>query len=348
MFQDTLRDEFDAADGIRDNAGPCRRGELSRSPSSFISDGMQVSANGRARLLSPLRYPGAKRQLIPMFDLLLRNRFTTTFIEPFAGGASVSLHVAANGLADRVVIGEADPMLYYFWQIACFDTDWLIEQVETVEVSLSAWDRFRDRSDLTPRGQALACLFLNRTSFSGILDRRAGPIGGRAQQSAYNLACRFPRVELARRLRLVGELTKAGRLALVCMGDYEDTVTEALESYGSDGAFVYMDPPFFAKASRLYRRSFALEDHRRLARYVMGLRAPWVLSYDHHPVIEDLYSVPLIRLPGEPPDSGRLRHHLTTRTLHYTAHSRRGSGDEFLVTNLPNLPDAIDPRCEHD
>jgi DNA adenine methylase len=249
-------------------------------------------AKGSVRLLSPLRYPGAKRQLIPLFDELLRRRAVSTFVEPFAGGASVSLHVAANGLADRVVLGEADPLVYHFWQTACFDTDWLINQVETVDVSLETWDRLRASDDETSRGQALACLFLNRTSFSGILHRRAGPIGGRAQRSAYGLGCRFPREELARRLRLVGQLADNGRIAAVYLADYEATVAKALAEYSSEGAFIYLDPPFFAKAATLYRKSFALEDHHRLARYLTDLNEPWLLSYDDHPVIQNLY------LPG--------------------------------------------------
>ncbi len=137
MFQDVQRQEIDPA---QDTLSICRSGSREategRSPANFACDLMQTSADGHARLLSPLRYPGAKRQLIPMFDALLRDRPASTFIEPFAGGASVALHVAANGLADRVVLGEADPLVYHFWETACFDTDWLIKQVETVEVSL--------------------------------------------------------------------------------------------------------------------------------------------------------------------------------------------------------------------
>jgi DNA adenine methylase len=308
--------------------GPCGRDEA-------VQPLLPRSPKGSVRLLSPLRYPGAKRQLIPLFDELLRYQAVSTFIEPFAGGASVSLHVAANGLADRVVLGEADPLVYHFWQTACFETDWLINQVETVEVSLETWDRFRASDDESSRAQALACLFLNRTSFSGILHRRAGPIGGRAQRSAYGLGCRFPREELVRRLRLVGRLAGSGRIAAVYLADYEATVAKALAEYGSEGSFIYLDPPFFAKAATLYRRSFLLEDHHRLARYLTDLNEPWVLSYDDHLEIRNLYSVP--------PElqNGNLRHHLATRTLHYTAHSRRGSGDEFLVTNVPALLETI-------
>jgi DNA adenine methylase len=99
---------------------------------------------------------------------------------------------------------------------------------------------------------------------------------------------------------------------------------------------LYLDPPFYAKAQTLYRLSFADSDHRRLADFVLGCAVPWLLSYDYHPAIEDLYSTPLMRLPGEV--ASRASHRLERMTLTYTAHSRRGSGDEFVVTNLPHLP----------
>jgi DNA adenine methylase len=303
---------------------------------AFESKHIRKGHAGAQRLPSPLRYPGAKRQLIPLFNRLLLRAPVKTFVEPFAGGASVALHVAANGLADRVVIGEADPLLRAFWHTACFDTAWLVRQVMTVEVSLAAWERFKRDAGSSRRSRALACLFLNRTSFSGILNDRAGPIGGRAQTSDYKIDCRFPRVELARRLRAVGELAASGRIAAVLAGDYQKSVGEARAQFGDEGMLLYLDPPFYNKGQSLYRKSFRDADHRRLADFVLGCQVPWLLSYDYHPAIADLYSTPLVRLPGEP--AVRASHRLERMTLTYTAHSRRGSGDELIVTNLPHLP----------
>lgn len=289
-------------------------------------------------LLSPLRYPGGKRQLITLFEELLANRDVATFVEPFAGGASISLHVARNGLADRVVIGEADPLVYSFWRTAAFDTTWLVDQVKTIEVSVATWERLKANPGRTVRERALACLFLNRTSFSGILHRRAGPIGGKKQKSEYDIGCRFPREELIRRIQEVGKLRRSGKIAAVLRGDYQQTVATSVERFTSKEMLLYFDPPFYAKAQTLYRLSFVDADHRRLADYLMSCALPWVLSYDHHPVIEDLYSTPLIRIPGDDSNDARPSHHLARRTLAYTAHSQRGSGDEYVVTNLRSLP----------
>lgn len=311
-------------------------------PARAVAHRSALVPRGRAgdqRLTSPLRYPGAKRQLIPLFNTLLQERPVGTFVEPFAGGASVGLHVAVNGLAERVVLGEADPLVYAFWGVACYDTEWLVEQIQTVEVTVANWERFKAQPGETVRDRALSCLFLNRTSFSGILHDRSGPIGGRNQRSPYPIDCRFPRSELVRRVRVVGELASAGRIGAVLHGDYQDTITTAVGRSATRDALLYLDPPFYAKAQTLYRLSFGADDHRRLADYVMGCDIPWLLSYDSHPTIQDLYSTPLIRLPGEPEDAPRPSHHLSRRTLTYTAHSRRGSGDEYIVTNLPRLPE---------
>lgn len=297
------------------------------------------AARGHQRLLSPLRYPGAKRQLIPLFNSLLLDAPVRTFVEPFAGGASVALHVALNGLAERVVLGEADHMVYAFWRVACFDTDWLVDKIITTPVTLEAWEYFKQNPGRTNRERALACLVLNRTSFSGILHRRAGPIGGRSQTSDYPIDCRFPREELARRVNVIGEMAATGRIAAVRNSDYTRTVAHAAKRFGQAGTLVYLDPPFFAKAETLYRRSFTTKEHQRLAAYLLGCATPWVLSYDYHPAIEKLYSTPLVRLPGDPPGQGQRRHHLVRLTIAYTAHSRRGSGDEYIVTNLPTLPE---------
>ena len=69
---------------------------------------------GNSNLQSPLRYPGGKRQLVPFFTDLLKlngNSPLDLFIEPFAGGAAVSLHLLATGLVDHVILADLDPYL---------------------------------------------------------------------------------------------------------------------------------------------------------------------------------------------------------------------------------------------
>lgn len=60
--------------------------------------------------LSPFRYPGGKTWLIPYIKTWLSNLKDKPeyFIEPFAGGGIVSLTVAYEGLADKVIMSEID------------------------------------------------------------------------------------------------------------------------------------------------------------------------------------------------------------------------------------------------
>lgn len=311
----------------------------------FQHPGVQRCEDGGRKLPSPLRYPGAKRQLIPLFtDLLIAQpRRVGTFVEPFGGGASVALHLAVTGLVDRVVIAERDPLLYAFWYTAAFDTAWLQQAVSEVEVSVAQWERFKAIPGRTRREKALACLYLNRTSFSGILFRRAGPIGGREQRGKYKIGCRFNPEALAERLDAIGALARAGRIAGVWPGSYDKTVARAQKTYPAEELLIYLDPPFYAKAQTLYRFSFGHGDHRRLADTLLATDAPWILSYDRHPAIEDLYSTALIRLPGERhlAAAERRRHHLSLTTLTYSAHSARRGCDELIVTNLTSLPSCL-------
>ena len=121
--------------------------------------------------LSPLRYPGAKRRLVAyVADVLAMNgRSPGLFVEPFAGGASVALQLASDGVVDDLGLIDADPRIAAFWQAVFWDTNWLVDQINSVPLDLSTWRAMKSNADTSRRGLALAALYLNRTSFSGIL-----------------------------------------------------------------------------------------------------------------------------------------------------------------------------------
>ena len=131
-------------------------------------------------ILSPLRYPGAKRRLAGYIErVVVLNRLRPAlFVEPFAGGASVALQLLNNRVVERIGLIERDPLVAAFWQTVFSDADWLVEQVETVEVTLERWYDYKRGVPTDTRGRALACLFLNRTSFSGILVQHQARMSG--------------------------------------------------------------------------------------------------------------------------------------------------------------------------
>jgi DNA adenine methylase len=304
-----------------------------RPPSSDrlrLLSGRSLIGHG-ASILSPLRYPGAKRRLAPFISELLRvnDCRPALLIEPFAGGASVALQLLNDRVVDSIGIADRDPLIASFWKTAFFETEWLVEAVKTVSVSVTEWQRRHDSPHRgSVRDQALTCLFLNRTSFSGLLAPGAGPIGGKKQLSRWKIGCRFPRQRLAHRLRQVGALRDD--VAFVWNLSWGATLSRVANMNRrrrlARPALFYLDPPFFEKADRLYRFYFNDSDHERLRDAVMGLRQEWVLSYDSYRRARRLYA-------PDQTSAARLHH----------IYSTSGAGgvwksDEVLLTSLAKFP----------
>ena len=258
--------------------------------------------------------------------LKLNGRKPRLFVEPFAGGASVSLQLLNDGLVEKIAIGDKDELVSAFWHTVFFDADWLIKRIEEVEPTLQLWEYYKTNTPKTRRERAFACLFLNRTSFSGILSDTAGPIGGRAQQSAYGIGCRFPKQRLIDRIRQAELLS--GNVLLVKAGSWKSTLKAASSlGYPSREILHYFDPPFYKKADRLYRHYFVAKQHKQLAKAVATLESDYVLSYDVAEPIIKLYS-----------DFGMVPAQVE---LLYSTGSREKlqSAKELIVTNLTNFPE---------
>lgn len=283
-----------------------------------------------ATILSPLRYPGAKRRLAGYIrrSLEINSLKPELFIEPFAGGASVSIQLLNDGMVEQIGIADKDPLISAFWKTAFFDSDWLIEQVESMPITLDRWKELKHETQIDRRSRAIACLFLNRTSFSGILAPSAGPIGGYAQSSPYSIECRFPRTTLVRRIKQLQCL--ADRVAFVWGLSWPATLSRVARMQEMNtlplNALYYFDPPFFNKADRLYTHYFTERDHLRLRDVVTSLTAPWILSYDSPDDVKRLY--------------GGITSTSTQVNMLYSSSKNGGSrqASEVIVSNLPLLP----------
>jgi DNA adenine methylase len=278
---------------------------------------------------SPLRYPGAKRKLAPQVAQLLaiNDLRPDLFVEPFAGGASVGLSLLWRDAVGAIGLVDCDPLVSSFWTVVFSDSEWLIEQVREVEISVAKWREMRAWHPNNDRGRALKCLYLNRTSFSGILHRRAGPIGGQEQNTAYKIDCRFNRDNLADRLAEVAGLSD--RVRFIHNTDWQ-LALQWVEAYCGRGDLpsniaLYFDPPFFDKADRLYSHYFSEADHERLRDALIELDDVWILSYDRLDRVAELYG----DIHGGP----------WAIDGEYTASAGGGrQATEALLTNLPKRP----------
>jgi len=288
--------------------------------------------------LSPLRYPGSKRRLSKYIKqaLELNGLKPTLYIEPFVGGGSVALQLLQDNLIERAILMDIDPWVASFWQTVFFDTDWLVEKIRTATVSLDVWKEIKASNPTTVRDQAWTCFFLNRTSFSGILEHRVGPIGGKEQKSQYKIDCRYSRDHLVGRVQQAA--TFRDRIDGVWCVSWNDGIQllrqkQQRNELPAQNTFFYFDPPFFEQAEDLYRYYFKSEDHICLRDFLLTLQDKWVLSYDSADQVFALYGDALERR------TNGARHNHVEIFYSLSILSERKKAKEIVLSNLELLPD---------
>ncbi|MBW0159693.1 DNA adenine methylase [Sedimentimonas flavescens] len=261
---------------------------------NISSTALDAATKALARkYLSPLRYPGGKRKLVAHVAAALDRNGVPHFervIEPFTGGAAVSIALLEASIAEQAILNDLDPLVAAFWTVVFSDRRFeLADRILDAKVTLAEWEKQRE---ITPEGivdKAFKCIFLNRTSFSGSLNPSAGPLGGKAQKSANAIDCRWNANSLAERIWQLGRLS--GRVR-VHNKDFRSLVGSYRSAHARKPnmrALWYFDPPFFHKADKLYRYWFQRDDHRALKRCLDRLDEPWILSYDSCPEARQMY-----------------------------------------------------------
>jgi DNA adenine methylase len=56
-----------------------------------------------------------------------------------------------------------------------------------------------------------------------------------------------------------------------------------------ENTFIYLDPPYFQKGADLYMNYYRQNDHKNLAKHVDLIKHKWLVSYDNHEFILNLY-----------------------------------------------------------
>ncbi|MEK6708694.1 MAG: DNA adenine methylase [Pseudomonadota bacterium] len=85
---------------------------------------------------SILRYPGSKARFADFIASCVRLNGirNSLFVEPFCGGASVSIALLEDGVVDRVALNDADPLIAALWDTVFNTTH--AEQLATVDPSV--------------------------------------------------------------------------------------------------------------------------------------------------------------------------------------------------------------------
>lgn len=281
---------------------------------------------------SILRYPGSKARFCGFISraMAMNTGRPRLFAEPFCGGASVSLALLEDGVVDEVAINDVDPLIANFWA-AVFSPDdaaWLSSQALCVPLSLEEWRRQKALSPTTRREWALKCLYLNRTSFNGIL-HKAGPLGGWGQKNT-DIGARFNRKKISDRIVELSGLRDRVSVSNEPWMAFCQRMAERSDS------MLYLDPPYFHKAEQLYGYVFDQAAHVELRDFLRDLRRPWLLSYDDAADIRQLY--------------GGMGLNARVIDNTYSTHPLGGAsfvGRELVYTNMKKLPAACKSGAGH-
>lgn len=239
---------------------------------------------------TPLRYPGGKGRMGPWIAELLRHNNISGgwYVEPYAGGCGAALFLLINGYVDRIVINDADPVIFSFWKAVTEQPDELIAKIKNTRVSMTAWRAQREilasSADHSQLDVAFATFFLNRTNRSGIL--AGGVIGGKGQSGDWKLGARYNKEDLIERIRVIGKLSKRISVYGLDAIDLLDTIESTLP----EKSLIYLDPPYFQKGAQLYRNYYCPNDHAAIAERVAKLKVPVIVTYDNAKEISELYS----------------------------------------------------------
>ncbi|MGH9642326.1 MAG: hypothetical protein ACRD3Q_07850 [Terriglobales bacterium] len=226
---------------------------------------------------SPFRYPGGKTWLVPHVRLWLRSlsKRPRLFVEPFLGGGIVSLTVAFEDLADRVLMVELDHNVAALWKtILSDDNEWLAEKIVSFDMTIEA---VREELAKKPHDQkhlGFQTLLRNRTNHGGILAPGSGVL--KYGENGKGIRSRWYPQTLRKRIRNIA--TVRGKISFV-----EGEGIEIIKKHERQGsAAFFIDPPYTAAGkragSRLYTH-FEL-DHQQLFRQCEKIKGDFLMTYD--------------------------------------------------------------------
>lgn len=241
------------------------------------------------KFVSPLRYPGGKLKVVDYVKQLIEVNDLKggTYIEPYAGGASVALSLLFDKYAGKIKINDKDRAIYAFWYAVLNETDALCRLINDTPVTMDMWQaqhelqKHKEDVDLLVLG--FSTFFLNRTNRSGILN--GGVIGGKEQTGAWKIDARYNKKDLIDRIEHIAgyadmiELTSMDAVALIKR--YKRTPAAK--------TFCYLDPPYYVKGQDLYLNYYRDEDHKDIAGAIQKFKGKWIVSYDAVDFISELY-----------------------------------------------------------
>lgn len=231
-------------------------------------------------------YPGGKsrayKRIISLLDLNLEKY--TRLVEPFCGGGSFSLQSEHT----KIWLNDIDVDLFCLWKSVIEYTDDFCEAIEKIKISANDFYRLQNKlMKKTPISmdkrtivkRALDKLVIHKISFSNMGEKSGSPVGGKNQTGKWKFDCRWNVKSICKNIRKASKLLKNSEIS--CLS-YDEVFS------GADNSdLFFIDPPYFGSGKKCYKYSFI--DHVDLSLRVKELPCDWVVTYDTHEKVLEMY-----------------------------------------------------------
>lgn len=198
------------------------------------------------------------------------------FVEPFAGGAIVSLTVAFENLAQHVTMVELDESVSAVWQVILEgDAENLADKISTFVMTSENLDAELNIKPVTRQRLAFQTILRNRVNHGGILAPGSGKL--KYGENGKGVLSRWYPQTL--RQRILDIMKVRERISFI-NGDGFDVLRKM--AHRADAVF-FIDPPYTAggkkAGSRLYRHYEI--DHDALFHLAASLVGDFLMTYDN-------------------------------------------------------------------
>lgn len=232
---------------------------------------------------SPFRYPGGKTWLVPRIRQWLKKR-PAHFIEPFAGGAIVSLTVAED-LADHVTMVERDEQVASVWKVIVegeSDAEWLAEAIVKFNLTDQTLSEVVGSKPRTTREKAFQTILKNRTFHGGILAAGSSPL--KHGENGRGIRSRWYAETLKR--RILDIMTFRDKITFV----QDDGIEVMRKNSRKRNAAFFIDPPYTAGGKRAGRRLYTYSeiDHEKLFKVTSKVAGDFLMTYDDADDVREL------------------------------------------------------------
>ena len=237
---------------------------------------------------SPLRYPGGKTWLIPHIRYWLGqiDPKPGVLLEPFAGGAIVSLTAVMEQHVQQCVMAEIDANVAAFWKAALGQNAELRHRISQFHPTRESIENLQNCDKENVLDLGFKALVLNRTRRGGIMAR--GAALSREGENGKGLLSRwYPETTMKR----LAEIAKHSHRITFLQQDGLEMLEQELARRASE-IVVFADPPYTFGGKKAGGRLYDANaiDHRRLFSVLADSSVDFLMTYDKSTEILDLIS----------------------------------------------------------